>query len=1005
MDAWGEVAAPQHLSNEPRNEVESDGNSGWAVVAADLAEAGDVVLCESDDDWATVAAPAPTSAPPRTPCGSSLSLDEVARMANATNRVAQRRRRGRRSPMLEAVVADVASGSASGAAALGDLSVASARVELAVDVRAGGEQHAGGDEAAARGEIVAAVVPDVGYDDPWLPMAGYSRLATLVPQLLSVMDAASRGDAVIDDDVVRLCESAASTEGRTTSWVALAETLSISGKKAKVVTHRVCATIALRAEALRRRLEAILASEDSSATCVFYNDNSRYDETPMRSRVREAFTQLPSQLRRADSAAATLGVRDSAVVKVSSVGAVAKIFQTEQSCGMVLKCGAEFVTVVIHGMTLLQALESTKSRVVVAALMQRSAVSQAARAFPFRVRSSCSDKASNNKLAERIIARTRSGWSHNHNDCDVHIVSTCYGKCFEVSFATEIQGLLHTAMSVRHGTYMTKLRQALYEEVYETLDMRYGEPPLDAIRYRKRMIDTFFARGADSARARVLLTMIPNGDWRKGDVVEVYFPIATQDAPSRPHVATVAAQALVSAFLHKRLELYPRRRWTGADLALDQAAGMEACHGLMSRAYRRFLASFAGSGVGGAASAGGDRAPVLPLADAAEEGEQQHEAFGEQPVPPEDAALAGARDCLGPRDGETWAEANARNRRVARALWQSAPLGRLLSLRVCMEPLRVLMAAMFTHTSEAWELEQRARVAAALRDGADPWLARSYLAVLAAEGVEEKACLAQLKTLLTGPEPWGDAFLEDDKTVATRCLLFKVLSRAGCAVEQLLALPHRGYPWAMFRALKDPAFADEVARVPDCGGGFVDPFTRDLRSRFPTAEALRSGECIAILQCNALLRCRDIAPLEARHAAVRRDLIGRSVQTHVREFRDTGAAWVLRACRQSRKRAPTTTRATKAASKARASVGGGGSNGEWSGHRRGNGGAGGWGRAGKGVSGVGRSEPRRERAAGADDKSGCWSWLCAAGSDGVVAPVAPTSRRRWLSGRSVRRCR
>ena len=85
----------------------------------------------------------------------------------------------------------------------------------------------------------------------------------------------------------------------------------------------------------------------------------------------------------------------------------------------------------------------------------------------------------------------------------------------------------------------------------------------------------------------------------------------------------------------------------------------------------------------------------------------------------------------------------------------------------------MLMAVMLTHTSEAWELEQRARVATALRDGADPWLAGSYLVVLAAEGVEEKACLAQLKTLLTGPEPWGDAFLDDDKTVATRCLLLR----------------------------------------------------------------------------------------------------------------------------------------------------------------------------------------------------------------------------------------
>ena len=939
MDEWDEVAAAPRLSNEARSGAESDRSSGWAVAAADFAEAEDVRLDESDDEWVAVAAPAPASAAPRAPCGSSLSLDEAARMANPTNRVAQRRRRGRRNPVLDAAVAEIAIGRVDGPAPLGDPSDALGRVELRVCVRAGGEQPVGGDEAATRGEIAPTVVPDVDHDDPWLPVAGYSRPVALASQLLRVMDIASRGDAVIDSDAVRLCESVASAEGRTVSWVALAETLGMSAQKAKLATHRVCAAIVVWAESLRRRLEAILTSEGSSATCVFYNENSRYDETPMRAKVREAFIPSLPQLRRLDSDVASKGVRDSAIVKVSSVGAVAKILQTEQSCGMVFKCGAEYVTVLLHGVTLLQALESTKSRVVAAALMQRSAVSRATRSFPFRLRSSCSDKASSNKVAERIVARTRGGWSHSHNDCDVHIVSTCYGKCFGVSFAKEIQGLIHGAMSVRHGVYMAKLRQSLFEEVYDTLEIRYGEPPLDAIRYRKRMIETFFSRGTDAARVRVLLTMIPNGDWRKHDVVEVYFAVAHQDTPSRHHVATVAAQALVSAFLHKRLELYPRHRWTGADVATDQAAGMEACHGLMGRAYRRFLASIAGKGLGGAASAGGDREAVLPLAGAAEEGVLPHDAFGQQSVHPEFAAVAPVPDCHDSNDCDTWADANARNRSIARDLWQSAPLGRLVALRVCMEPLRALMAAMLAHTSEAWELEQRARVAVALRDGTDPRLARDYLAVLAAEGVEEKACLAQVKTLLLGPEPWGDAFLDDDMTVATRCLLFKVLSRAGCAVEQLLALPHRGYPWATYRILKDPAFADEVARVADCKGGIVDPFTRDLRSRFPTAEALRSEECIAILHCSALLRFKDIAPLEARHAAVRRDLIGRSVQTHARDFRDTGANWVLRACRKSRKFAPTAARTARTASKAR--VGGGGSIGDRHERTRGNGGAGG----------------------------------------------------------------
>ena len=150
MDEWDEVAAPPHLNSEPCSEVESDWSSGWAVVVADLANADDVRFGESDDEWAAVAAPAPAFAAPRTPCGSSLSLDEVARMANPANRVAQRRRWVRRSPMLEAAVGEVASGRACGAAALGDPSVALARVELEVGVRAGGEQPAGGDEAARR---------------------------------------------------------------------------------------------------------------------------------------------------------------------------------------------------------------------------------------------------------------------------------------------------------------------------------------------------------------------------------------------------------------------------------------------------------------------------------------------------------------------------------------------------------------------------------------------------------------------------------------------------------------------------------------------------------------------------------------------------------------------------------------------------------------------------------------------------------------------------------------
>ena len=122
---------------------------------------------------------------------------------------------------------------------------------------------------------------------------------------------------------------------------------------------------------------------------------------------------------------------------------------------------------------------------------------------------------------QRIIARARSGWSHIHNDCDAHIVSACYAKCFGVNFAKEIQ----RSSPQRHERAARRLRDkappTVYEEVYDTLDIRYGEPPLDAIRYRKRIVETFFSRFADAVRVRG----IPNGDWRKHDVVVVYFAV------------------------------------------------------------------------------------------------------------------------------------------------------------------------------------------------------------------------------------------------------------------------------------------------------------------------------------------------------------------------------------------------------------------------------------------------------------------------------------------------
>ena len=53
-------------------------------------------------------------------------------------------------------------------------------------------REGGSPRAATRGDLVAAIVPDVDYDDPWLPVVGYSKLVALASQLLRVMDIANK---------------------------------------------------------------------------------------------------------------------------------------------------------------------------------------------------------------------------------------------------------------------------------------------------------------------------------------------------------------------------------------------------------------------------------------------------------------------------------------------------------------------------------------------------------------------------------------------------------------------------------------------------------------------------------------------------------------------------------------------------------------------------------------------------------------------------------------------
>ena len=97
------------------------------------------------------------------------------------------------------------------------------------------------------------------------------------------------------------------------------------------------------------------------------------------------------------------------------------------------------------------------------------------------------------------------------------------------------------------------------------------------------------SKGGEAAAAkRALLLLLPNGNWRRTDRVEVYVAGTPFQGMSDESLRELVAQGLQFALAATPPSKYPRHRWTGADLAVDSMGLALAVHGLLPRAYLRF---------------------------------------------------------------------------------------------------------------------------------------------------------------------------------------------------------------------------------------------------------------------------------------------------------------------------------------------------------------------------------------------------------------------------------
>ena len=655
---------------------------------------------------------------------------------------------------------------------------------------------------------------------------------------------------------------------------------------------------------------------DSDCTLLLHLEVVKYDETPMKVTEKDILQRLmpgrsaPQQPDPAvpGQAAGSDAVLDSSRFIIGKGTTTAKLFASESTFGYLVRLPAEpgdagvppLLLLVFSNLTHLQVLGRATASVMTAALQDQMPTSPHLHGFARKVRLTTVDQAPANALTEKNIMSSRQGWSNALFPCNVHIIAGCHSKSFSI-FSDLISGVINFSLSLSHSSTMAKFRQSMAQVVGDPskFEILRGSSSPAATAFRHFIIDVFCQSGANAKLRAYLLLRLPNGDWQRRDKIEVYVAPLTDvdEAKLRKQVVT----ALLMCLGGRAFRVYPRHRWIGADAALDQVGICLAIHSLASQTYSQMV--FGQSNLilptdtqqRAAAAAEADMLEDPDLVDAdfhdpdpatAQAAASSH-AVAAPPFPPNTGAASAE---VSP--AASMAAANARCRKLAVTWLRSDPLGPVIALRLLLSPLVKLLTSYVKRSGRHWTQEQRARVAQAMAAGVEAMPRSSFEEYLALSS--EREFFRQLQDLIEGAQ-WQHV-PRDLWTQNFEAKCFRVSSRMGCSVHQLLVFPCQRCPHRLLKLVLDStpeAVADFLAVQPCCH----DELTSQHIKAYP-GELVNSEESLSCLNAMTSLSSTETVGVEWGHGRVHRLITKSSVQTHVPTIDFVGAQWLCQKLQQ-----------------------------------------------------------------------------------------------------------
>lgn len=243
-----------------------------------------------------------------------------------------------------------------------------------------------------------------------------------------------------------------------------------------------------------------------------------------------------------------------------------------------------------------------------------------------------------------------------------------------------------------------------------------------------------------------------------------------------------------------------------------------------------------------------------------------------------------------------WAERNAKDRPEGLKFIRSFPGVCFLLLRLIMQPLRELIDKKLNASSMQHTLVRQAVACEEFLTSGLAWSVQDLQAVLGATCTHEETYFRKLDDLFLIPTRWRFMPIRG-LTDEYRALGFRLLSKAGCTIAELVIRVHCTLPVVMFMALVSREFLLGLHAVPHC---VLCTWARSLIAEFGDNP---EDKYHAIL-LRVFLVLMHIGKVESRHSSIRRMLNTRSVLTHVVDFKEACALWFLQRFRLREQNAP-----------------------------------------------------------------------------------------------------